>query len=110
MSWFIKTERFTPKTMGLSPEKRNQFLNKHRNWVIKLNKCGTKVSSGYLINEGKFPGGGGLMFIEAHSFKEAKLIIETDTMIISGLVTWNLQEWVPFAGELMESLNVEIFS
>ena len=101
MPWFIKTERFTSSTMNLSKEERKQYLDKHRSWVIGLKSSGTNISSGYLVDERKSPGGGGLLILEAKSFTEAKSLIEKDPVIIAGLVTWTLQEWVPVIGELI---------
>ena len=100
MPWFIKTERFTDETLNLSPAERKQYLNKHCSWVNSLRGQGTKISSGYLINEKKLAGGGGFLIFEAESFKEAKSIVEQDPMISYGLVHWNLHEWVPIVGKL----------
>ena len=101
MPWFIKTERFTQETLNLSQKERKKYIDKHYSWVISLKEKGTKVSSGYLINEKKLAGGGGLLVLEAKSFKEAKSIVEQDPMISYGLVTWDLHEWVPIVGKLM---------
>ena len=100
MSWFIKTERFTSETMNLSAEKRQHYINKHRAWIISLCESGVKISSGYLVNEHGFPGGGGLLMVQAKSFKAAQSLIEQDPMIIAGLVNWELHQWKPVAGKL----------
>ena len=99
MSWYIKTERFTAKTTQLSPEKRQIYLDQHKSWVTQLNDSGVIVCSGYLADKNHSPGGGGLLIIEAESYTIAKSIIEEDPMIVSGLVTWNLQEWIPIFGQ-----------
>ena len=101
MPLFIKTERFTEKALKLSPEKRQNHINEHCYWVEKLNKSGIKICSGYLVNEKRLPGGGGMLVIEAKSFIEAQSFIKQDPMIISDLVNWNLQEWIPVVGILM---------
>ena len=100
MPFFIKTENFTKSTLNLSLKERQQFLEEHRSWVIKINNLGNKVTSGYLVNEKKLPGGGGFMIIEAKSYAEANSLVIEDPMIKNNLVIWNLQEWVAVAGEL----------
>ena len=102
MAWFIKTENFTSKTKKLLPELRKEYLEQHYSWVSKLNDSGIIVYSGFLVDKDHLPGGGGLLMIKAESYKIAKSIIEKDPMIIAGLVTWNLQEWVPIYGSPMK--------
>ena len=105
MPWFIKTEQFTSETKKLLPKMRRKYLEQHYSWVCKLNDSGITISSGYLVDKDHSPGGGGLLIIKADSYKIAKSIIEKDPMIISGLVTWNLQEWVPILGEPITGLQ-----
>ncbi len=101
MSWFIKSEQFTKETCNLSSNERQIFLKKHKAWVQKLNESGKNVISGYLVNENRIPGGGGLLILEANSYQEAMALIKDDPMITEGLVTWHLQEWIPVTGDLM---------
>ena len=101
MPWFIKTEEFTQSTLNLTSEERLYFLEKHKLWVRELNTAGKKISSGYLVNEKRLPGGGGLLVFEANSFQDALALIKEDPMISNGLVTWNLQEWIPVSGKLL---------
>ena len=101
MPWFIKTERFTKKTLKLNPEKRKQFITQHKLWVKGLTDLGNKVSSGYLVDQNKIPGGGGFLVIEANSYQEAIGIIKQDPIILNGLVDWELHEWVPLIGKLI---------
>ena len=98
MSYFVKTESFTIETKKLPLEVRQQYLAQHRSWVSELNKSGTRISSGYLVDKHSAPGGGGLLIIEADSYQEAFSIIQMDPMIISGLVHWDLQEFVSVSG------------
>ena len=76
MRMFIKTERFTSKTINLSHEKRQNHINKHKSWVMGLNKSGVKMISGYLVDKQGLPGGGGLLIIEAKSFNDAENVIK----------------------------------
>jgi len=109
MPWFIKTEKFNSRINNLTAEKRRQYLQDHRSWIMSLRKLGTKVSSGYLVNEHRLPGGGGLLFLQAKSYNDAQHLIKKDPMIMADLVTWELQEWIPVEGELMNILNVDAF-
>jgi len=98
MPIFIKTEKFKDKTLELSNIERKKFLLMHKEWVRRIGKSGTYILSGYLINEKKRPGGGGLLFIEAKDYLTAKKIIENDPMIKYELVIWDLQEWISIDG------------
>ena len=94
MPIFIKTEKFKDKTLELSNNERKKFLLMHKEWVKEMNKVGHYIQSGYLINEKKIPGGGGLLILEAKDYLTAKKIIAKDPMIKNDLVNWDLQEWI----------------
>ena len=98
MPIFIKTEKFKDKTLKLSNSERKKFLLMHKKWVKDITNSGHYIHSGYLINEKKIPGGGGLLILEAKDYLTAKKIIENDPMIINNLVIWDLQEWIPIDG------------
>tara|TARA_B100000579_G_scaffold414621_1_gene408414 strand:- start:66 stop:392 length:327 start_codon:yes stop_codon:yes gene_type:complete len=98
MPLFIKTEKFRDKTLNLSNIERKKFLLMHKEWVKDISKSGHYIHSGYLINERKIPGGGGLLIIEASDYLTAKKIIEEDPMIKNELVIWELQEWILING------------
>ena len=101
MSWYIKTEKFTEKTLNLESSNRKIIIDKHKEWVIKLRTSGINVYSGYLVDKKGLAGGGGLMILEAKSFTEAESLIEKDPMITNGLVKWELQQWVPISQEAL---------
>ena len=94
MAIFIKTEKFKSKTLKLSNNERKIFLLMHKEWVKKISQSGHYIHSGYLINEKKMPGGGGVLIFEAKDYLTAKKIIEEDPMIKYNLVIWELQEWI----------------
>ncbi len=98
MPIFIKTEKFKKETLELSNSERKNFLLMHKEWVKKISQCGHYIHSGYLINEKKIPGGGGLLILEAKDYLTAKKIIENDPMIKNNLVIWDLQEWISIDG------------
>jgi len=86
MPIFIKTEKFKDKTLKLSNIERKKFLLMHKEWVKDITKLGHYIHSGYLINEKKMPGGGGLLILEAKDYLTAKKIIEKDPFIKNNLV------------------------
>ena len=98
MPIFIKTEKFKKETFELSNSERKNFLLMHKEWVKGITNSGHYIQSGYLINEKKMPGGGGLLIIEAKDYLTAKKIIENDPMIKHELVIWELQEWISIDG------------
>ena len=98
MPIFIKTEKFKKETLELSNSERKNFLLMHKEWVHKISQHGHYIHSGYLINEKKMPGGGGLLILEAKDYLTAKKIIENDPMIKNNLVIWDLQEWISIDG------------
>ena len=105
MPIFIKTEKFKDKTLKLSNIERKTFLLMHKKWVEHISQSGHLIHSGYLINEKKMPGGGGLLIIEAKDYLTARKIIEEDPMIKNELVAWDLQEWIPINSSQTELFN-----
>ncbi len=101
MPLFIKTERFTKETLCLPAKQLHAHLAAHKQWVEKLQASGENLSSGYLVDAEKKPGGGGVLVIKANSYDEAQSIIKKDPMIKNNLVNWHLQEWIPVAGKLL---------
>ena len=98
MPIFIKTEKFKNTKLKLSNSERKIYLSMHKEWVKNISKSGHYIHSGYLINEKKMPGGGGLLILEAKDYLTAKKIIENDPMIKNNLVIWDLQEWISIDG------------
>ena len=105
MPIFIKTEKFKDKTLELSNIERKKFLLMHKEWVRNISNTGHYIHSGYLINEKKMPGGGGLLILEAKDYLTARKIIEEDPMIKNELVTWELQEWIPINSSQTKLFN-----
>ncbi len=104
MPFFIKTEKFTKKTLSLRLEDRKKYLTEHKDWVQNLKESGFNISSGYLINNQKKPGGGGVLVLEAESFEQAKFLILQDPIIKNNLVTWEINEWVSVVGCLLAKI------
>ena len=105
MPIFIKTEKFKDKTLELSNSERKVFLLMHKEWIKNISQSGHYVHSGYLVNDKKIPGGGGLLIIEAKDYLTAKKIIEEDPMIKNKLVNWELHELISINRDQTKLLN-----
>ena len=105
MAIFIKTEKFKDKTLELSNNEKKKYLSMHKQWVQDISKSGHYIQSGYLINEKKMPGGGGLLIFEAKDYITAKKMVENDPMIKHDLVNWVLQEWISIDGSPIKFAN-----
>ena len=99
MPWFIKTETFTTSTAALPIEQRRPLLKAHQRWVEEETALGQIIRSGFLVDQDRRPGGGGLMIFEAASYAKALEWVQNDPMIRAGLVDWQLQEWIPVSGD-----------
>jgi len=93
MPFFIKTETIKNKYLINNSLKR-KIINKHIDWVKKLKKDGINIKSGFLVDEFKRPGDGGLLILEMNNYDDALKIIKNDPMIKNDLVEWKLNEWV----------------
>ena len=93
MPIFIKTELI--KKQYLSQKTiRKKIINAHVKWIKELKNKGILIKSGFLVDELKQPGAGGLLMIEIDTYKDALKIIKNDPMIKNNLVEWKLSEWV----------------
>ena len=77
---------------------RRPHLEAHRAWVEQESAAGRRIRNGFLVDEQRRPGGGGLLIFEAASYAEALEWVQQDPMIQAALVSWTLQEWVPVSG------------
>ena len=99
MAWFVKHETFTAETAALPLAQRKLHLEAHQKWVAQESSAGRRIRSGFLVDEQRQPGGGGLLLFEADSYTEALAWLQQDPMIQTGLVHWTLQEWIPVSGD-----------
>ena len=99
MPWFIKHETFTADTAALPMVRRRPHLEAHRAWVERETTSGRRIRSGFLVDEQRRPGGGGLLIFEAETYTEALAWVQQDPMIQADLVHWTLQEWIPVSGD-----------
>ena len=99
MPWFVKHETFTAETADLPMAQRRPHLEVHRAWVEQESAAGRRIRSGFLVDEQRRPGGGGLLIFEAASYAEALEWVQQDPMIKADLVRWTLQEWIPVSGD-----------
>ena len=97
MAFFVKTENI--KKEFLISHIKQEVIKNHIDWIKELKASGINVQSGFLIDQYKKPGGGGLLIIECNSFSEASKILKNDPMIKSNLVEWQLHEWIDITEE-----------
>ena len=93
MPFFVKTE-IIKKEYLIQNDLKRKIITEHINWIKKLKKEGINIKSGFLIDEFKKPGEGGLLIIETNNYKNALKIIRNDPMITNDIVIWKLNEWV----------------
>ena len=93
MPFFVKTEIIKEEYLNNNNFKR-KIIAEHIHWIKKLKKKGLNIKSGFLIDELKRPGDGGLLILETNNYKNALKIIKDDPMITNDLVEWKLNEWV----------------
>ena len=93
MPIFIKTE-LIKKEYLIQNDFRNKIINEHINWIKKLIVKGIDIKSGFLVDEFKKPGAGGLLIIEMNTYKDALKIIKNDPMIKNNIVEWKLNVWI----------------
>ncbi len=93
MPIFIKTELIKNEYL-IQKEFRKKIINEHIRWIENLKKKGINIKSGFLVDDLKQPGDGGLLIIEIETYKEALKIIKNDPMIKSNIVEWKLNEWI----------------
>ena len=93
MPIFIKTELIKNKYL-IQKDFRKKVINDHIKWIKNLKKNGVNINSGFLVDELKQAGAGGLLIIEIETYKDALEIIKTDPMIKNNIVEWKLNEWI----------------
>ena len=98
MPFFVKTE-IIKKEFISNNQLKKKFINKHIMWIKDLKKAGVNIKSGFLVNEIKEPGAGGLLIIEVKTFKDALNIVLKDPMIKNKIVDWKLSEWIDISKE-----------
>ena len=81
MPWFVKHETFTGETAALPLEQRRPHLEAHRSWVQQECAAGRQIRSGFLVDERRRPGGGGLLIFDADSYGEALVWVSQDPKI-----------------------------
>ena len=98
MPFFVKTE-IIKKEYLIKNDLKRKIIKEHFDWIKKLKKDGINIKSGFLVNEIKEPGAGGLLIIEVKTYEEALKIIKEDPMIKNKIVDWKLNEWIDIAKE-----------
>ena len=94
MPIFIKTENIKKEYLTKKTNVRKQIIHEHVEWIKELNHKGIDIKSGFLVDELKQPGAGGLLILEIDTYKNALTIIKKDPMIQNNIVDWKLSEWI----------------
>ncbi len=93
MPVFIKTE-IIKKEYLIQKDLKKKVINEHIRWIENLKRKGINIKSGFLVNELKQPGDGGLLILDIETYQDALDIIKKDPMIINNIVEWKLNEWI----------------
>ena len=93
MPFFVKTE-IIKKEYLIKNDLKRKIIKEHFDWIKKLKKDGINIKSGFLVDDLKRPGAGGLLILEINNYENALKIIKNDPMIKNDLVEWKLNEWV----------------
>ena len=93
MPIFIKTE-LIKKEYLIQKDIRKKVINEHIQWIEDLKRKGINIKSGFLVNELKQPGDGGLLILDIETYQDALEIIKNDPMIKNNIVEWKLNEWI----------------
>ena len=99
MPIFVKTETIKREFIR-NKDVKKKYIKKHILWLKELKKSGVNIKSGFLVNEIKRPGAGGLLVIEAKNYKDALEIIKNDPMIKNQIVEWEMNEWIDISPTL----------
>ena len=98
MPIFVKTEIIKKHFISINKLKMKS-IEEHKLWIKELTKAGVNIKSGFLVNEIKEPGAGGLLIIQVNTYEEALKIIKADPMIKNKIVDWKLNEWIDISKE-----------
>ena len=98
MPIFVKTEIIKKEFISKKKFKK-KIVDDHILWIKELKEAGVNIKSGFLVNEIKEPGAGGLLIIEVKTYKDALNIVKEDPMIKNKIVDWKLSEWIDISKE-----------
>ena len=94
MPFFVKTEIIKKEYLINNNDLKRKVINEHNDWIKKLKKEGINIKSGFLVDDLKRLGAGGLLILEINNYENALKIIKNDPMIKNDLVEWKINEWV----------------
>ena len=93
MPIFIKTE-VIKKEYLIQKDIKEKVIKEHIKWMGNLKRKGINIKSGFLVDELKQPGDGGLLILDVKTYQDALEIIKNDPMIKNNIVEWKLNEWI----------------
>ena len=98
MPIFVKTEIIKKEFISNNKFKK-KLIEEHKLWIKELTKAGFNIKSGFLVNEIKEPGAGGLLTIVVQTYQEALRIVKEDPLVKNEIVDWKLSEWIDISAE-----------
>ena len=90
---------------GAAQEKIAQYLPRHLEYMIGLEKKGVLFASGPLAEADAKTRGDGLTILRAASPQAAREIAEADPFVVNGLRSFELREWTLMEGSLGIKVN-----
>ena len=70
MPFFVKTE-IIKKEYLINNDLKQKIINEHIDWIKKLKERGINIKSGFLVDQLKRPGAGGLLILEINNYENA---------------------------------------
>jgi len=81
MTFFVKTEIIKKEYLN-NHDLKQKLNNEHIDWIKKLKKEGINIKSGFLVDELKTPGAGGLLILEINNYEnELKIFFTHRNMV-----------------------------
>ena len=74
MPFFVKTETIKKEYLIKNDLKR-KIIKEHIDWIKKLKKEGINIKSGFLVDDLKRPGAGGLLILEINTYEKVSKIV-----------------------------------
>ena len=84
--YFMTINKFKP---NLNPDKIGRVIPLHISWIRGL------IANGKVVQAGKWGNSGGMAILMARDISEAEMLLSSDPLIKSGLITFELEQFHP---------------
>ncbi len=84
--YFMTINRFKP---NLNPDEIGKVIPLHISWIKG------RIASGEVVQAGKWGNSGGMAILTAKDISEAEMILSSDPLVKSGLITFELAQFYP---------------